>query len=183
MIIIEGPDNSGKTTLLNKLQVEHKLGYLVIPHRGPVQRYHELYCNMEYILNVVIKRSSKRYILDRLPLISESIYGPLCRKRDIWVENFEDKIRFTKALITLDPFIIYCRPPMENILDMKTHQVKEYDTEEHLAQVNRQKRNIVEAYDNYFYNWYNPYRFFIYDYTNPQHDAELNKLLKEYLKW
>ena len=183
MVIIEGPDNSGKTTLLNKLQVIHKLGYLAIPHRGPTDKYHDLYVNMEYILNRAIRSSSKRYIVDRLPLISESIYGPLCRKRDLWVENFEDKLRFSKALTTLDPFIIYCRPPREKILNMNTHQVKDYDTKEHLAQVNKQKQNIIDAYDNYFYHWYNPYKFFVYDYTNPQHDAELNKLLEEYLKW
>lgn len=182
MIIVEGPDNSGKSTLVEKLQKTYRLKNLILPHRGPTDNYQDLYNNMNYIINKAMNPRD-RWVVDRLPLISESIYGPLCRKRDLWVENFVDKVNFTKALFTLRPFIIYCRPPLQNILNMKTHQVKDYDTEIHLHQLNSQKLNIVNAYDNFFYHWYDSYHFFRYDYTNETHDFQLNKLLKEYTKW
>ena len=66
----------------------------------------------------------------------------------------EDKLLKLKNLRDLkrtfwssDLFIIYCRPPMDKIMNMETHQVKDYDTPEHLKALKRNVVSIIDAYD------------------------------------
>ena len=47
--------------------------------------------------------------------------------------------------------LIYCRPPTEIILNASTHEVKSYDTPEHLAYVEQNKNLFIESYDKLMY--------------------------------
>lgn len=181
MIIVEGPDNSGKSTLVKYLADKYKLEVLQPLSKGPPSNIEELYSNTKSLILQAIHKG-RGCIVDRMPLIGESIYGPICREKDLWVPYFDYKVRLQKSINTLEPFYIYCRPTDGMILDMTTHQVKEYDTEEHLNKIKQNKRLILDAYDNYFVNFGN-HNFFRYDYNNPQHLGQLNERLKEYLKW
>ncbi len=181
MIIVEGPDNSGKTTLIDKLRAEFGLR-LVKPVAGPPKDSWDLYTRCEYIIKQANICLSKRLIVDRISLIGETIYGPICRGKNLWNEIPNLKADLDYALHCLDPFYIYCRPPLSVIQDLKTHQVKDYDTEEHLDKIKKESALIVKAYDNYF-NPFSRHRLYAYDYTDSTSYSNLINILKEYLKW
>lgn len=182
MIIVEGPDNSGKTTLIDKLSKEFSLLKLVPYKKGPPKNAEDIFMNSWCIINGALGFHSKRVISDRISLISEDIYGPICRKNNLWDgEYFPRKQKLLNSLKTIDPFFIYCRPPDSVVLNFDTHEEKSYDTQEHIKRISESKALILNAYDNYFYRWYN-YNFFRYDYTNGKHYTELCQQLKEYLK-
>lgn len=181
MIIVEGPDNSGKTTLIDSLKAEFGLR-LLRPAGGPPKSCLELSERCEYIIKEASLCLSKRLIVDRISLIGESIYGPICRGKDLWTEIPQIKADLLYALNCLDPFYIYCRPPIHIIQNLDTHQIKEYDTEEHLEKIKERSNLIIKAYDNYF-NPFSKHRLFVYDYTRPSSYYNLINLLKEYLKW
>lgn len=181
MIVVEGPDNSGKSTLVEQLTKKFNLIQLVHYKKGPPQNVEDNFRNSKYIIDKVISLHSKRLIVDRLSLIGESIYGPICRGKDLWVSDFERKQKLINSLNVLDPFFIYCRPPSSVVLDLRSHQEKDYDTEDHLQKIKDNRSLILNSYDNYFYRWHN-YNFFRYDYTKSSDFYELCLKLKEYLK-
>lgn len=180
MVIVEGPDNSGKSTLIKQLKTE--LGLTEIPRlaHGPANGARDL-CRRTYqIIDSVTKAKSHRIILDRFTLIGEDIYGPVLRNVNLWDKVPQEKVKFWRAVNLLNPFIIYCRPPEDVIMDMEHHVIKEYDTLEHIKKVNERQGLIIHAYDNYFANW-KPYNFFRYNYKNPDSYNQLKIALKEYL--
>lgn len=181
MIIVEGPDNSGKSTLVSTLIKEFKLTKLKPYKNGPPSNEEDNYYNSLSIVNEAIRHPNKNCICDRLSLIGESIYGPICRGKDLWVNSFGHKMKLLNSLRYMDPFIIYCRPPTSIVLDMTSHKLKEYDTEEHINQIKSNKRLILEAYDNYFAFW-RDHNFYTYNYMNNQSYNNLLTRLKEYLK-
>lgn len=184
MIIVEGPDNSGKSTLIKWILKEFPVRELKHGRHGPPRNAFDIKIRTEIILNEAIRSRYKNgVIVDRFSLIGESIYGPILRGKDLWTEIPQDKIRLEGVLNTLNPFIIYCRPDEETILDMSHHQVKDYDTEEHVLNITKNQKLIIKAYDNYFART-NPHNFYKYNYKMGE-DAlfELKQLLGEYLKW
>lgn len=181
MIIVEGSDNSGKTTLVEQLVKDFDLITLVPYKKGPPKDAETNFMNSWCMINGAINFPPKRVITDRFSLIGESIYGPICRKKDLWVSMYDRKIKLFNSMIALDPFIIYCRPPDNRVLNMSTHQRKYYDSEEHVQQIINNRALILNAYDNYFAFWRN-HNFYKYDYTISESYLTLKERLKEYLK-
>lgn len=173
MILVEGPDNSGKSTLINQLVKEFDLTLLDRPH-GPPKDINELEERIKALEPYYNKRN---VIIDRHPLIGEAIYGPILRKEDklLKLKNLRD---LKRTFWSSDLFIIYCRPPMDKIMNMETHQVKDYDTPEHLKALKRNVVSIIDAYDLKMWLC----QAHTYNYTKP--DALKNLILtlrKEYL--
>lgn len=184
MIIVEGPDNSGKSTLITYLSQRFGLKKFKNIRSGPPVNAADLYSRTRYMVEQCIKTRSNNFILDRLNLISETIYGPICRGKDLWQSIYKDKQDLLTSISNMHPFYIYCRPPIEKILDMSTHQEKEYDTPEHLMKVNGELKSIIQAYDNYFASFEGDYyHFHKYDYTKESSLELLITKLQEYLKW
>lgn len=183
MIVVEGPDNSGKSTLIKWIKDEFPVKEIKHGRHGPPLSALEIKARTEIILREAIKlRKERETIVDRFSLIGESIYGPILRGKDLWTEIPQDKIRLEEVFNTLNPFIIYCRPDNNTILDMSHHQIKDYDTEEHILNINKNQKLIIRAYDNYFAKL-NPYNFYKYNYKNGDALKELKQLLGEYIKW
>lgn len=116
MIILEGPDGSGKTTL--KDQLLEDMPKLFQAHRhtdsmGPrtnLKRWVEDELSWPGVLPCTI--------YDRHPLISEPIYGPMLRgnlapgfRNDTWY------MTQWRKLIMKNPLIIFCLPPLEIVLE------------------------------------------------------------------
>lgn len=180
MIIVEGPDNSGKSTLIKQLREDLGVRLITPIAQGPTRSMKDLYDRTYYIIDQAIRNKSDKIIVDRINLISEDIYGPICRQRNLWDSMAKEKQKLWSSLNLLNPFIIYCRPSNEVLENMETHQVKVYDTPEHLKSIQEKQGLIVRAYDNYFANW-KYYNFFRYDYNDPNSYFNLTILLKEYL--
>lgn len=132
MIIVEGMDNAGKTTLVDRLSEDLKL--LRISNRKRPTGLTDMYW---YAISMV--ELSKQYptIFDRWQIISEPIYGPICRGTD-WPSQ-ADLYALEAMTTAVNPLIIYCRPPDEVILN--------FGDRPQMEGVIDQAKQLIAAYD------------------------------------
>lgn len=114
MIILEGPDGGGKTTLLDRLS--KRFGLKQGPRAsssidGPVNDL------CAWVDDDLLKwGSSPLRVYDRYPLISEPVYGPICRgsvpdrMTQPWMRNRLNTFRSMSL-------VIWCIPPAKTVLD------------------------------------------------------------------
>lgn len=127
-IVLEGPDGSGKSTLAHMIAAHVPLAYT--PPRGPEQYKGE-----------IVERAG-RYLkfdgclFDRHPIISHNIYG---RFRDGATLIPDDLVA---AFYRTKPLIIFC----DNQAGLSNHELKDYDTPEHVAMVEKFDHDIRAAY-------------------------------------
>lgn len=107
LVIIEGPDGAGKTTLIDKL-IQSKRYFVLIRNSGPPREVVDIYRFLNLIDNIP---PAQPVILDRHPCISDRIYGPLLRSMDL----LRDKP--SNWMLSRAELIVYCRPPTETILE------------------------------------------------------------------
>lgn len=114
MIIVEGVDGAGKTTLIERL-----CGDLNLPLHprasssisGPVK---DLF---EWAADDVLTMAQQPFSLyDRHPLVSEYIYGPITRGQ-IDPRFFDRPGREITRLFKLTTLVIFCDPGIETVLD------------------------------------------------------------------
>ena len=151
-IVIEGPDNSGKSRLAKELAT--RLGSLVI-HAGPKSGdYDQMVSDMSHQNRRLCVRGHQSDVFDRLTCISERSYRNYC--------DIDDKamVQSLAALLEQDVILIYCRPPSSTIMDFSTHLVKSYDTESAMKDIVDNAHLYIERYDETFskiphlsYNW------------------------------
>ncbi len=138
MIIVEGPDNSGKTTLCEGLA--NTLEIKVKHSGGPCKEESDFRNRMAKIM------IDSNVIYDRVPAISEVIYQPVVRaETDNWI--FPIFKEYINRLLELDPILIYCRPPNFVVMDLKDHKVKAHESVEHVDKVKENAFQIILAYD------------------------------------
>lgn len=110
MIIVEGPDGAGKTTIVEALQERFDFP---IAQRVVTQDAVAMVDLQDWVDNN-LEEGFQRTIFDRHRLISETIYGPILRTaaqpgftRLSWLGPR------MKRFYQLEPIIIYCLPPIE----------------------------------------------------------------------
>lgn len=125
MIIVEGPDGSGKTTLVKKLS--NDLGLLIAER--VVARDTTAMVDLKEWVDFNLSRGFQRTIFDRHRLISEPIYGtilPHKRENSGFWADFEWLVQSMRKFYDIEPFVIVCLPPydvvMNNLLDDPTNQ-------------------------------------------------------------
>lgn len=114
MIVVEGPDGAGKTTLIR--QIVEGTGLSVAPR--VVSKDAEAMVDLKRWVVRNVKRGWQNKIFDRHRLISEPIYGPLLRDQP--QPGFDDPEWFSAQLYEfyrIPPVIIYCLPPFEVVWD------------------------------------------------------------------
>lgn len=166
MIIIEGMDNSGKSTLAEfigsrtRVPVEHSPSELV--RSG---RYEEWLYWIEWSL----LGERGHYVFDRHPILSEPVYGPVCRGRNL--------LETTSYLIELkerDPFILYCRPPDEKIFNFEKEEAD--GVIEHAVE-------LLNAYDDFFHKIIQSgFDVYVYDYTSVDSEHSILPKIVRYLQ-
>lgn len=100
VIIIEGPDGSGKTTLANK--IAKQTGYILLHRTQPKSEEEKKNMMTEYLQ--VIK-AGKNVVMDRC-WYSEMVYGPVMR--DNSVISYPEMYELEKLLCRKGGLIIYC---------------------------------------------------------------------------
>ena len=165
-IIVEGFDNSGKSTLASSFG-------LPIFHPGPRPKssLEEYQC-----LTTQMDRARDPVVLDRVTSISTPCYTG---------QNWSVSHDWAKRMIGQQScVVIYCRPPIEKIVDFSRHVAKDYDEAKHVQWLIDNAEGIVANYDLYMAQL--PH--LKYDYTNPDrrvvqlaYDAQISA--KGWDKW
>lgn len=142
VIVAEGPDGTGKTTLCRLLA--EATGLQLHPSLGPCRDAAEMRRRSRILL-------SEDGIWDRCDLISELVYGVVIRGGTVLPDA--ELWRCTELLMQRHPILFYCRLEEETLLQrLKVHmaQDKAWKGEEHRIQVVANYRKIVAAYDHVF---------------------------------
>jgi thymidylate kinase len=131
IIVIEGADASGKSTLAKK--ISYYLGWPVISSEGPEKYPGEIVER--------IRRYNRTYtdnvIFDRHPCVSQPIYGSK-RNGEVISSSLIQEFYSSK------PYFIYCE-----FNDKTNHIEKDRDTQEHLQMIKNFKDQIRLEYEQW----------------------------------
>ena len=138
MIILEGPDNSGKTTLANKISA--RFNHPVYHAGGPPANKDEAYKRLSDTLNKSLIDEFSLH--DRHILFGENIYGKMAGRVPYvpWEEHIE-------YLMEFNPLIIYCRPPIDDLLTLNDADFRAGEAESHKEFIRENCAKIISAYD------------------------------------
>jgi hypothetical protein len=167
MLIVEGPDGAGKTTMVNRL--EKHLEWPVSPR--VVSKETEGTADLKDWVERNVKKGFQQTIFDRHRLLSEPIYGPVLRGTSQYRE-FYDVSWFTKQMgmfIQAQPIIIYCLPSIETVM---LNLVGDDDNLAVVGSIDRIYRGYVSQYamlsaSDYTATW-------LHDYTTDSPQAVLD---------
>jgi len=135
MIIIEGPDNSGKSTLGAYLQKNLQVPLVHSIKPDPAWNFSQA------LEQSIMQLLPQRLIRDRTYAISEYVYGPICRGGSALGPMHQKAL---ENLMHYGHLIIYCRPPDNVILNNGDREQMEGVVENHLAIIHRYDRLINE---------------------------------------
>lgn len=132
MLVVEGVDNSGKSTLIRQLQVVLP-GWATQGSEGPPKYKGEMNDRVSRYLN-----HSPFTIYDRHPCVSQPIYGQMRSDLDAIDQHLVDEFYLRR------PFFLYCDPGRRTF---EGHTVNpEIDTADHLKAVEENFKIITLAY-------------------------------------
>jgi hypothetical protein len=128
LIILEGPDGAGKTTLARELE---KCGYVYVHHGVPPASETDLF---RWFLKPLIHLSHMSAVFDRLHL-SDRIYGPIMRGGSPMTELQEQLIE--RYLYARGGQVIICLPPWRTVLNnwLKNQENEYVDTPAKLFEI------------------------------------------------
>jgi len=134
MIVLEGPDGGGKSTLAKA--ISKATDWPIVGSEGPPQSTEEFLDRIERYFKM-----GNRVIFDRHPCISNVAYDIIRDPRDrtLIPQPFIDRV------YAQDPIIIYARntDPKTAVADNK------FDTPEHVAMYTANFSKLVEWYDRW----------------------------------
>lgn len=169
IVVLEGADGGGKTTLA--AAIRSRIHCHLLTSSGPPTNIDQIIDELNWLAEF-----PRRHLLvcDRHRLISEPIYGPILRQRNLLAEprsRYNDMDVADEAQL-----IVYCRPSLESaILNVTATK------QQQLAGVPDQLSRIIVAYDE----WYEtasrsrPDSFMRYSYENPTDLEDVIEAIKE----
>lgn len=112
MIIVEGPDGSGKTTLIQALA--EGTGLPIAPR--VVGKDTEAMIDLVEWTETNTAQGYQNLLFDRHRLISEAIYGPILRDEPApKFDNAAWLLAQRRALLDARPIFIFCLPPLAEV--------------------------------------------------------------------
>lgn len=179
MIIVEGPDASGKTTLVKQLSAD--LGVGTIKSGGPFETGQDLVRRISELMQIN-EEYDNLMICDRYPVFSEIIYQPIVRPDDQKLPGKDVNITLRLKSFFQHHMVILCMPPKHVYLsNLRGSDQPKWVRNNDLA--------IYEGYKDFKHSvWLNTTaasvqgRFFVYDYTDLWSYAALQYLCKQYFK-
>jgi hypothetical protein len=165
MIIVEGPDGAGKSTLVKWLNEQIEDSF-VTRWNIPPKTKRQLDRNLE--VSWLLIKCGKSIIQDRSPWITEPIYNALkngTNRKCTWLP-------YQMQLNSLQPIIIYCRPPYEVIREHAATGSSPLDTPKYLKWIGTNIDKLIALYDSFFA----PMESFVYDWTKLDRSAKENLL-------
>lgn len=114
MIVGEGPDGGGKTSLIRRLNQD--LGLPIAPK--VVSSQMTPLTDLRQWTEDNVSRGFQKTLFDRHRIISEPIYGPATRaKQDLAFLDMGWMMEMTARFYGADPILIYCLPPLHVVRD------------------------------------------------------------------
>ena len=158
MIVIEGADNSGKSTFAKSLGLAH---FSAGP--APSDRYELLRC-----LDDQRGRASMPCSQDRLTCISQQVYSE-APEAALLQRELDELVEVPLVVI------VYCRPPERTLMDLSSHVVKSYDTEENMERLAKRQVEYVQRNDDLM----SKIPHIVYDWTeySAQENSDIRSLL------
>lgn len=143
LVILEGMDNTGKTTLAAKLHEALDFPITKPPSYNKVFKQGAKAQDACFFWNEQIFKETKRgnqpcysYIFDRHQLISTPVYEPVLFKQNHLIMHSQFG-RLCYQFADNMPLIVYCRPPDEKILDFGEREQMTGVREQGIALLNR----------------------------------------------
>jgi len=127
VIMVEGPDGGGKSTLISKIHRDGVDNGDLIFHNGLYPTPDDAYSSYLGQLNAFEEGACDRLILDR-SVISQMIYGAVMRNEPL---NYEMTDKIQAKFLQLNGIIILCLPPLKVCMQnwrARNAQNKEYVT-------------------------------------------------------
>lgn len=112
LVIVEGCDGAGKTTLIQGLDKVPNIPQIFRIHRSRRPKSEMEVVNEMVSINSLVHGQRVPVVLDRHALISEPIYGTIVRNKPV---VFWDADAVPEYLLEDHTLIIYCRPTTEAV--------------------------------------------------------------------
>jgi hypothetical protein len=174
VIIIEGPDGSGKTSLIQKLS--SKLGYEIAP-KAVGSDAQEL-TDLRRWVDRSLDGGWQPVLYDRHALISEGIYGPAWngQVREPFQDNYWLCLAMARFTL-LRPTIIYCLPPVETVVEnirKDPHNDLLYPVEDERTAKYKVPKSVGQIYWQYHWRACQELTALVYDYTRDDVNSVVN---------
>lgn len=153
LLILEGPDGGGKTTLARHLVEEH--GYVHIAH-GPEPGKSASALFAQY-LKAIGRAANARVVIDRAWL-SERVYGKVHRKH-VRLDPYHERM-LARAALAFGGVHVFCMPPLEHCL-----RVFNSRRDQEMLQSNDALSMVHASYERLFYKELYDLPHVIYDIT------------------
>ena len=135
-ILLEGPDNAGKTTLARAIHDACQHTFYFHPGGKPKDLEDEIAC-IDTQLQIL---NNDRVIMDRCTPISQMVYNP-DPNQDVY------RRRRLREYIQDDVVIIYARPTTDRLLRVQDLTWREDETEEHKQKIIQNQHIFIDRYD------------------------------------
>lgn len=173
MIIVEGFDAAGKSTLAAK--IGSALGWEVLHPGGPTKDEQDVYnCLLRSLA-----RMRQRCVQDRVTHISEAAYSMLT-----YPEKSATALNAIREVAAAE-LIIYCRPPTEVLLEgLRNHRLKEHDDFLEIEKVMNNAPMIIRTYDTLMHlvASYVGVRLLKHDFTDPASETHILQIIERKFK-
>lgn len=169
MIVIEGMDNTGKSSLMSRLCDEYGLeGY-----HSPGFKDYDLV--VSWVLEAFNKDRGIPIIYDRFPLISEAVYGPTLRGKNLF-NGSPLGIRLQERFrVEVKPLIIFCNP--------STEVVEKWNEREQMRGVVENHKALLDAYVLLMDSLKPHYSIVTFNYANPDDYGKVLEKIDSHMQW
>jgi GTPase SAR1 family protein len=164
---VTGPDNTGKTTLVNRLSknldIPVEPRYHTLPPKDGVDYF-------KWGMSVLEKGDKTNILLDR-GIIDEFVYGPILRGGMVFDTYYKVK-SLIDGLIESNVTIIFCQTPI-------SVQLSNFDERSQLQGVKENIKLINKWFEYVLYSW--PFMYLVklrYDFTKPMAYENIIKEIK-----
>lgn len=138
VIVVEGPDGGGKSTLIDNLRLSCSRHYVNLRRSGPPKMLEEIKSVVRWVEKFDPDGLGPTpLILDRHPFISEAIYGPVLRGNSLLVDYYTMHDLEHHFCRFVDR-IIYCRPPTSVIMQKMQDNPQLRGVVENIEEITRQ---------------------------------------------
>lgn len=119
LVILEGPDGAGKSTLVEQLRKEYELSgefrTVRVVHHGPYRGETKIAARYFTPMARCIVERDTALIMDR-SWLSEPIYAKAMKRGGSRI-TFEEDRMLSRAALALDASLVICLPPLETVLE------------------------------------------------------------------